>query len=167
MHRINIKYVLFLTLFLLSNTMLVYAQAEIPKKPKKETSVYDEANLLNGSEKNALQQKLINYADSTSTQIVVATVNTINGEDIAFYAAKWAQEWGIGQAKEDNGVFVLVAKKERKLTISTGYGVEHLLTDALSKRIITNIITPQFKQGNFYGGLDRGLFYYSDHYSLQ
>ena len=133
-----------------------FAQAEIPPKPKEQTSVYDDANLLSGFEKNALEQKLINYADSTSTQIVVATVKTINGEDIAFYAAKWAHEWGIGQAKEDNGIFVLVAEKERKLTISTGYGVEHLLTDALSKRIITNIITPQFKQSNYYEGLDRG-----------
>ncbi len=56
----------------------------------------------------------------------------------------------------NNGIFILVAKDDRKLTIQTGQGIEHLLTDALSKRIITNIITPQFKQGNYYGGLDRG-----------
>jgi uncharacterized protein len=158
MHSIKTKYVQFLLLglVLLGTSVVLNAQAEIPPKPEKETSVYDGAGLLSGYEKNTLEQKLIKYADSTSTQIVVATVQTIHGEDIAFYATKWAQEWGLGQAKEDNGVFVLVAKDDRKLTIQTGYGIEHLLTDALSKRIITNIITPQFKQGNFYGGLDRG-----------
>ena len=133
-----------------------FAQADIPPKPKLQTSVYDGAKMLSGSEKNTLEQKLINYSDTTSTQIVVATVKAIHGEDIAFYAAKWAQKWGIGQADKDNGIFVLVAEKERRLTIQTGQGIEHLLTDALSKRIIENIITPEFKKGNFYAGLDRG-----------
>ncbi|MDH5415218.1 MAG: TPM domain-containing protein, partial [Flavobacteriaceae bacterium] len=132
------------------------AQADIPPKPTVQTSVYDDAKILSSFDKNALEQKLINYSDTTSTQIVVATVNTIQGENIALYAAEWAHQWGIGQAKEDNGVFILVAKDDRKLTIQTGYGVEHLLTDALSKRIIENIITPEFKQGNYYEGLDRG-----------
>lgn len=151
----NFKFFL-LNLLLFSFVLDGFAQAEIPPKPKVQTSVYDGAKLLSGYEKNALEQKLINYADSTSTQIVVATVKTINGEDIALYAAQWAQKWGIGQATEDNGILVLVAKDDRKLWITTGYGVEHLLTDALTKRIVTNIITPQFKQGDFYGGLDRG-----------
>jgi len=158
MHQIKTTYwqFLFCTLLLCNFITIGYAQAEIPPKPSVQTSVYDKAQLLSGYEKNALEQKLVNYADSTSTQIVVATVKSIHGEDIAFYATKWAQKWGIGQANEDNGVFVLIAKDDRKLTIQTGYGIEHLLTDALSKRIITNIITPQFKQGNFYEGLDRG-----------
>ena len=154
--RINSFQFTLLVLILFCNSIIGFGQADIPKKPTVQTSVYDDAKLLSGFEKNALEQKLIKYADSTSTQIVVATVQTINGEDIAFYATKWAHEWGIGQAKEDNGILVLVAKDDRKLWITTGYGVEHLLTDALSKRIVTNIITPQFKQGNFYGGLDRG-----------
>jgi len=133
-----------------------FSQADIPPKPSLETSVYDGAKILSGYEKNALEQKLISYSDTTSTQIVVATVKTIHGEDIAFYAAKWAHEWGIGQADKDNGIFLLIAKDDRKLTIQTGQGIEHLLTDALSKRIIENIVTPEFKQGNFYAGLDRG-----------
>ena len=133
-----------------------FAQADIPPKPKLQTSVYDGAKMLSGSEKNALEQKLINYSDTTSTQIVVATVKTIHGEDIAFYATKWAQKWGIGQVDKDNGIFLLIAKDDKRLTIQTGQGVEHLLTDALSKRIIENIITPAFKKGDFYTGLDRG-----------
>lgn len=147
---------LYIGFFLFGFSFNNFAQAEIPPKPKLQTSVYDEANLLSSYEKSALEQKLINYNDTTSTQLVVATVKTIHGEDIAFFAAQWAEKWGIGQKDKDNGVFILVAEKERKMTISTGFGVEHLLTDALSKRIITNIITPQFKQGDYYSGLDKG-----------
>ena len=157
MQKKLIKYVkpVILLLFVIFSTSVI-GQAEIPPKPDKQTSVYDEAQMLSQNEKNALEEKLINYADSTSTQIVVATVSTVHGENIALYATKWAHDWGIGQKDEDNGILILVAKNDRKLWITTGYGVEHLLTDNLTKRIITNIITPEFKKGNFYGGLDRG-----------
>lgn len=157
MQKKSIKYLKLVILLLFvafSNSAI--SQAEIPPKPDKQTSVYDKAQMLNPNEKDALEQKLINYADSTSTQIVVATVATVSGENISLYATKWAHEWGIGQADNDNGVLVLIAKNDRKLAIQTGYGIEHLLTDNLAKRIITNIITPEFKKGNFYGGLDRG-----------
>ena len=148
----------FLLVFLVTFfvTLPSFSQIDIPTKPKKQTSVYDGAKILSGYEKEALEQKLINYADTTSTQIVVATINSLQGEDIAMYATKWAHDWGIGQKDEDNGVLLLIAKKDRKLWIATGYGVEHLVTDALSKRIITNIITPEFKQGNYYSGIDKG-----------
>jgi uncharacterized protein len=142
--------------FITSIQFIVVAQSDIPPKPKLETSVYDGAHMITDAQKNLLEQKLINYSDSTSTQIVVATVNTINGENIALYATEWAHEWGIGQKDKDNGVFLLVAKNDRKLTIRSGYGVEHKLTDALSKRIIENVITPRFKEGNFFAGLDNG-----------
>ncbi len=150
---LQLIYVVFFLLFLNFNS---FSQAEIPPKPHKKTSVYDDAKLLSTYEKGALEQKLINYNDTTSTQIVVVTVKTIHGEDIAFYAAQWAEKWGVGQEEDDNGVFILVTEQERRMTISTGFGVEHLLTDALSKRIITTIITPQFKQGDYYSGLDKG-----------
>ena len=143
-------------LFFLFCLQVTFSQFKILEKPTKETSVYDYINLLSASEKSNLEQKLISYSDSTSTQIVIAIINSTQGEEIKYVGAQWGEKWGIGQEEEDNGVFILVAKKERKLTIATGYGVEHLLTDAMSKRIIENIITPQFKQGNFYGGLDRG-----------
>ncbi len=143
----------FIVLILLSTT--VFAQLQVPEKPNVQTSVYDKVGILSADEKSALEQKLIKYYDSTSTQIVIAVIPNLEGEDIAMYATSWAHQWGIGQAKDDNGVFILVATEDKKLTIRTGYGVEHLLTDALSKRIISNIITPEFKQGNFYTGLDK------------
>jgi uncharacterized protein len=133
---------------------LVGFSQKIPPVPSIETSVYDGANLMSGFEKTSLEKKLINYADSTSTQIVVATVNTIGNNDISMYATEWAHEWGIGQVKEDNGVFLLIAKDDRKMTIRTGYGTEHLLTDALSGRIIRNVLAPKFREGNYYKGLD-------------
>jgi uncharacterized protein len=134
----------------------VLAQLKIPPKPSLQTSVYDEVGILSATEKSDLEQKLIQYADSTSTQIVVAIIPTLNGEEIAMYATEWAHKWGIGQAKEDNGVFLLVVTEDKKLTIRTGYGVEHLLTDALSKRIINQIITPEFKAGSYFNGIDKG-----------
>ena len=133
-----------------------FAQFEIPKKPDFQTSVYDYANLLSAEEKTKLEEKLIRYSDSTSTQIIVATVTTINGEDIGILTPKWAQEWGIGQAKEDNGVFILVAQKERKIWISPGYGLEDRLTAGIGGEITRNIIVPEFKAGSYYKGLDKG-----------
>lgn len=135
------------------------AQFEIPEKPAKtedQTSVYDYVNLLSPSEKTALEEKLIKYSDTTSTQIVIAAINSTEGENIDYLGTKWAHAWGIGQAKEDNGVFILLAKGDRKIAIKTGYGVEHLLTDAMSKRIIELEIIPYFKQNDYYGGLNRG-----------
>ncbi len=152
----------YFTKFLLCLIILGYcspalAQFEIPQKPKKQTSIYDSVNLLSAPQKRNLEQKLIAYADTTSTQIVVAIINSTNGENINYLGAQWGQAWGIGQAKEDNGILILLAKNDRKIAINTGYGVEHLLTDALSKRIITRDIIPYFKQNNYYGGLNNGI----------
>lgn len=132
------------------------AQFDIPKIPKEQTSVYDYASLLSASEKGSLEQKLIKYSDTTSTQIVVAIIPTTKGENIGLLSAKWAQEWGIGQAKEDNGVFVLLARDDRKIWISPGYGVEHKLTAGIVGELTRNVIIPEFKKGDYYGGLDKG-----------
>ena len=134
----------------------LHAQFDIPKAPDFQTSVYDYIKLLSPSEKNALEQKLIKYSDTTSTQIVIAIISSTEGENINYLGTQWAHSWGIGQEKEDNGIFILLAKDDRKIAISTGYGVEHLLTDALSRRIIENNILPYFKQNDYFGGLNHG-----------
>ncbi|KRB56471.1 YgcG family protein [Flavobacterium sp. Root186] len=144
---------LFITLFI-SNS--IFAQFDIPKKPDFQTSVYDYANVLSASEKTQLEEKLIRYSDSTSTQIVVITIESLKGEDIGILTPKWAQEWGIGQAKEDNGVLILLAKAERKIWISPGYGLEDRLTAGIGGEITRNIIIPEFKAGSYYRGLDKG-----------
>lgn len=145
----------FLLLFTACSS-LVFGQFEIPAKPKEQTSVYDYIKLLPAGQKTTLEQKLIRYSDSTSTQIVVAIINSTEGEDINYLGAQWGEKWGIGQADKDNGVLILLAKGDRKIAINTGYGVEGSLTDAMSKRIITNIIIPEFRNDDYYAGLDKG-----------
>jgi len=133
------------------------AQFTIPETPKEQTSVYDYVNLLSPTKKQSLEQKLIRYSDTTSTQIVVAIIGSTKGENIGLLTPKWAQKWGIGQAKEDNGVFILLAKDDRKIWISPGYGVEDRLTAGIVGEITRNIIIPQFKRGDYYSGLDKGV----------
>ena len=128
---------------------------EIPKKMNENKAVQDYIQLLSGNEQRLLNNKLKNYADTTSTGIVIAIRNDVQ-DDINFYAAQMLTDWGIGQQGKDNGILLLLDTNQRQIAISTGYGVEHLLTDALSRRIIENVITPEFKQGKFYEGLDKG-----------
>ena len=134
------------------------AQYEIPEKPPlaEQTSLYDYYGLLQPEQKRQLEQKLIRYSDSTSTQIVIAIIASTEGENIQYLGAQWGQAWGIGQEREDNGILVLLARDDRRIAINTGYGVEEFLTDALSRRIIENIIIPEFKAGDYYAGLDKG-----------
>ncbi|MFH7004271.1 TPM domain-containing protein [Flavobacterium bizetiae] len=138
-------------------TNCIFAQFTIPEKPSLQTSVYDYANILSASEKAQLEEKLIRYSDSTTTQIVVITIESLKGEDVSQLATKWGQTWGIGgTAKDDNGVVILLAKNERKIAINPGYGVEDRLTAGIGGTIIRNIIIPEFKAGSFYNGLDKG-----------
>ena len=123
----------------------VWSQFDIPEKPASQTSVYDYIDLLEEQQKVALSQKLVRYSDSTSTQIVITIIATTNGENINYLGANWGQKWGIGQEGKDNGILIIVAQNDRKIAINTGYGVEGLLTDALSKRIIENVILPEFR----------------------
>lgn len=133
-----------------------FAQMNIPERPGFETSVYDGAHLLSPIEKSQLEQKLINYADTTSTQIVVITIPSLQGEYIGTFAAEWAHKWGIGQREKDNGVLLMASIEDRKFWITTGYGVEGTLTDAKSSLIYDKIIKPAFRSEKYYQGLDDG-----------
>jgi len=144
-------------ILLLFVTQIGFAQFTIPKKPDFQTSLYDYANMLSPSEKSALEQKLIRYSDSTSTQIVIVTIESLQGEDIGLLTPKWGQEWGVGgSAQNDNGVFIVLAKAERKIWISPGYGVEDRMTAGITGELTRNIIIPEFKAGSYYNGLDKG-----------
>jgi uncharacterized protein len=146
----------FLCLIFLLGTTFVFSQFTVPKKPNFQTSVYDYANVLSANEKAQLEEKLIKYSDSTTTQIVFISTETINNEDIGILTPRWAQEWGIGDAKKDNGILILLAKQERKIYIAPGYGVEDRLVAGINGEIIRKIIIPEFKAGSFYNGLDKG-----------
>ena len=127
----------------------------IPPRPSPPRLVNDLAGLMQGGEADALEQKLVTYNDSTSSQIAVVTVPNLDGDDIADYAQKLYEAWGIGRKGKNNGILILVAKQEHTARIQTGYGLEGAVPDALAKRIISNVLVPAFRQNQYYAGLDR------------
>jgi uncharacterized protein len=139
----------FLTLF----TFSVNAQ-RFPENPKPVHLVVDEAYVLAGFERTNLENKLVAFDDSSSNQIAVVIIKSLEGYDIASYSFALAKKWGIGQADKDNGVLVLVAHEDKKMFIATGYGLEGAIPDAIAKRIVENYMKPAFRQNNFYKGLD-------------
>lgn len=134
-----------------------FSQYTIPKVPSIQTSVYDYGNVLEPDEEKKLEEKLVHFSDSTTTQIVVITIESLKGDDIGILTPKWGHQWGIGgSAQNDNGVIILLAKKERKIHISAGYGLEPFLTAGIIGELTRNIIIPEFKAGSYYKGLDKG-----------
>lgn len=143
----------FFTLFyILFLTAVSWAQ-NFPAKPNR--LVNDYANVLSRQQVNNLEQKLAAFDDSTSTQIAVVLIPSLEGYDVSDYAVRLAENWGVGSAENDNGVMLLVSIGDRKVTIQTGYGVEGALPDAIAKRIIENEIKPAFKAGDYYTGLEK------------
>ena len=136
--------------------LMAHAQFDIPKKPSFQTSVYDYEDILDPFQEKQLEEKLVRYSDSTSTQIVVVTVPTLKGEDIGVLATNWAHKWGIGQENEDNGMIILLSKNDREISIRSGYGIEDRMTAGITGEIIRNVITPYFKVDNYFEGLDKG-----------
>ncbi len=131
---------------------------EIPDRPKKQRLVNDFANFLQPNERQQLESKLVQFARQTSTQIAIVTVSDLKGYDPADYAVRLAHKWGIGQKGKDNGLLILVKPKNPdsrgQVHIATGYGLEGAVPDALAKRIVENEIIPNFKQGQYYAGLN-------------
>ena len=119
--------------------------------------VVDQANLLPAAERSALETKLADLEAKSGIQLVVATVTSLGGEEIEPYANALFRAWKLGEKTKNNGVLLLVAPNQRRVRIEVGYGLEGTLTDALSKVIITNAITPRFKAGDFAGGITRGV----------
>lgn len=145
---------LFALLLWLGIGLAVRAQ-QVPAPPSPPRLVNDLAQVLQPQEVAALEQKLVSYNDSTTSQIAVVTVPTLGGSEIADYAQKLYESWGIGSKNNNNGILVLVAIQERQARIQTGYGLEGAVPDALAKRIISNTLIPAFRQNQYYAGLDR------------
>src|SRR5712691_1520235 len=119
--------------------------------------VVDEAHILSAPERDALSSQLAELETKSGIQLVVATVNSLQGQEIEPYANELFRTWKLGEKAKNNGVLLLVAPNEHKVRIEVGYGLEGTLTDALSKVIIANAITPRFKTGDFGGGIARGV----------
>jgi uncharacterized protein len=129
-----------------------FAQKAIPEASKQ--LVTDLSNVLSVDQKEQLENKLVAYDDSTSTQIAILLVPSTDGKDPYDYAMDVAKSWKIGQEKKNNGVLIFVATTDRKIRILTGRGIEDRLPDAICKRIINRILKPTFKQGAYYEGLE-------------
>ncbi|CAN5360666.1 hypothetical protein BH10PSE12_BH10PSE12_19940 [soil metagenome] len=125
--------------------------------PKLTGQVVDDANLLDPAQEQALTAKLAALNTQSGRQLVVATIPDLQGYDIADYGYRLGRAWGIGSKDKNDGSLLIVAPNERKLRIEAGYGVEGILTDAMSSRIIRNAITPRFKAKDFAGGINAGV----------
>jgi len=119
--------------------------------------VNDYAALLSPATVQELEQRLSDFERSDSTQIVVLIIPTLSGENLEEFSIKVAENWKIGQKGVDNGVVLLIVKEERKVRIEVGRGLEGMLTDLVSGRIIRNEIAPSFKRGDFDGGVSAGV----------
>ncbi len=134
-----------------------FAHAELAAIPELSSRVTDLTQTLTVAEQAQLEQKLAAFEAKKGSQIALLIVPTTQPEDIAQYAIRVVEKWKIGREKVDDGLLLLVAKDDRKLRIEVGYGLEGAVPDLYAKRIISEIISPKFKQGDYYGGLDAGL----------
>jgi uncharacterized protein len=119
--------------------------------------VNDYAHMLQPATIRQLEQVLKVFAQQESTQIAVLTIATLGGDSLEEYSLRVAETWGLGQQHKDNGALLLIVRNERKLRIEVGYGLEGSLTDLVAGRIIRDVITPQFRQGNFDQGVINGV----------
>lgn len=138
---------------LLAFTPLAHAQTF----PKLTGRVVDAANLLDPAQEQALTAKLAALEQQSGRQLVVATIPDLQGYEIDQYGYQLGRNWGIGDKQRNDGTLLIVAPNERRVRIENGYGLEGVLTDAVSARIIRNAITPRFKAGDYPGGIIAGV----------
>ena len=132
----------------------VWAQVAVPDYSRR---VIDLTATLSTEQLAALENKLAAFEASKGSQIAVLIVPTTEPEDIAQFGIRVAEAWKTGRAKVDDGVILIVAKNDRKLRVEVGYGLEGAIPDAIAKRVISETITPYFKAGDFFGGIDAGV----------
>jgi len=125
--------------------------------PAPTARVNDYGGMLNASSRLELEQKLKNFEEATSNQIVVATFSSLEGETLEDFSIRLAEAWKLGKKGRDNGVLLLIFKEDRALRIETGYGLEGALPDAVSRSIIESKIIPEFRRGDFKAGIFSGV----------
>lgn len=127
------------------------------EKPPQQRLVQDYAQIFSERQLNDLENKLVAYDDSTSTQILVLTVKSLDGYPLETFANEIGEKWGVGTKGKDNGVVIVLSEKDRKITIRTGYSAQIYLPPSVNKSIIDNVIVPYFRQGDYAGGIDAGV----------
>jgi uncharacterized protein len=148
---------LIVLLFLCSTEIFSQKSQSVPQENKIRTYVTDKTGTLTSSQTTSLETKLSNFDKQTSTQVVVYIISTLNGDVLEEKSIEIAEQNGIGKKSKNNGVLLFIVKDDRKLRIEVGYGLEGALPDATCDQIIRKEITPFFKQGQYYEGIDAGV----------
>ncbi len=146
---------IFLLLLLIFCILPPVLALDIPKRP--DGYVTDSAGLLSGAAKEKLENVLHSYELKTTNQVVVATFPGLGGESLEDFSIRLAETWKIGQKGRDNGILFLIFKNDRKMRIEVGYGLEGVLPDALAGRIISEIVAPYFRRGEYETGILAGV----------
>jgi uncharacterized protein len=146
------RYILATVLLLWSGSL--FAQPEVPQLQQRVT---DFTNTLNFNQWRALEARLKQFEDTTSTQIAIVMINSLEGEALEDYSMRIFEKNKLGQKGKDNGVLILIAKADHKMRIEVGYGLEGVLTDAATTQIREREMNPRFRSGDFYGGLDAAI----------
>jgi uncharacterized protein len=151
---------IFTTILIMLSALLLQA-SEIPQRPDPPRLVNDFTGTLNRAQVNRLEEKLVHYNDTTSTQLVVVLVADIGMRAAAEYAFAIGESWGVGQRGQNNGAVILVQPKgatgRGHAYIATGYGLEGVIPDALAKRIVENEMIPLFRQNDYYNGINNAI----------
>jgi uncharacterized protein len=154
-------YLLALAVILYNISGVIVFSQDIPEKPVTPRLVNDFAGMLSPDEINSLEQRLVAFNDSTSTQIAIVTVTTLMGYDKADYAQRLAEKWGIGQKGRNNGILILVKPKtpdsRGEVFIAQGYGLEGVIPDITCAEIVDNDILPAFRKNDYYSGLSNAI----------
>lgn len=136
--------------------LAMVSEARCAETPYLTGRVNDNAQILSEDARKLLSEKLKEHEDKTSNQVVVLTVASLQGESIEDYSNKVFIEWGLGQKELDNGILIVVVPGEKRMRIEVGYGLEPVITDLLAGRIIREVMTPRFREGDFGGGITEG-----------
>ena len=156
--RVRARFVLCSLFFVLSSASHAFAQT----LPSPTGRVNDFANVIDPAVEAEIDRRLDLLEQTTSSEIAVATITSLGGMSSAAYANRLFQEWGVGQAKTDNGVLVLIAIDDRDMAIEVGYGLEGVLPDGLAGQIIRDDFTPRFRDGDYSGGIRNGVMRLAD-----
>jgi uncharacterized protein len=127
----------------------------VPPRPNPPRLVNDLAHVLTADQAQALENKLVAYDDSTSTQIVIVTVPTVGDRGIEDFALQILRTWGVGNKEKNNGIVIVASIDDHKIRIETGYGMEGAIPDITANQIIQSEIVPAFREGNYYRGFDQ------------
>ncbi len=153
----NHKLIQFFSVLVFLMLAFKVAAQNFPEQPDPPRLVNDFSRLLNDASRNELERSLVQFNNETSTQIAIVTIDDLNGYDIADYAFRLAEKWGIGQKGKNNGILILVKPKngneKGQVFIATGYGLEGAVPDAVAHRIVDFEIIPRFRQNDYAGGL--------------